>query len=341
MANDVSVELWLDKRRLAALDKALSDEGDGRGTEKYMQDRLIELYCEIVPSDIQTAIDQELEAERLAAERLAEDRRRVCAFHVTEDGQSQYFSVGEGFELLEVAKKVRAYLTAKPAERPASFAKMFLHCADISAERFDELTGIRMDNTGKVTGIFDLDFDKREFSAVNIMKGWITYAMGDVSTAVYHATRSRFLSTEQQWEKLLNHLDSKELTSAGHLSARNVSFSDEIVGDDGKLNFYMDCAFDVDAVFGTHVCTDENDDSINIYADYDMERQQVCDALDIVLWKADGQCVDMTYTLNAAEKEVLRRAMDEHCLKQTGMALTDYAAQRMAEDTSPKMEPTM
>lgn len=44
-----------------------------------------------------------------------------------------------------------------------------------------------MENTGKVRGVFDVNFDKREFSAVNIMDGWQTWAMHDVSVAVYTA----------------------------------------------------------------------------------------------------------------------------------------------------------
>ena len=62
--------------------------------------------------------------------------------------------------------------------------------------------------------------------------------MRDVSPSVYHATRSRFASADEQLSKLLELLDGKEVTSAGHLSARNFSFSDEIMmEEDGKLNF--------------------------------------------------------------------------------------------------------
>jgi hypothetical protein len=339
MADDVSIELWMDRRRMEALERVMKESGTDAQT--VMQARFDELYRQYVPVQERTEINNAIEGERLAAERLAEERRRISAFHVTENGQSRYFSVEDSFELLDAARKVRAYLTAEPAKRPAGFDKMFLHPADISPARFDELAGIRMDNTGKVPGVFDIDFDKREFSAVNIMDGWQTFALGDVSTAAYHASRKQFLFRDQQFARLLDHLDGKEITSAGHLSSRNISFSDEIIVDDGKLNFNMDCAFDVDAVFGTNVCTERNDDYINAYANYDMERQQVCDELTLVLWKGDGQSEELSYTLNAAEKEVLRRAMDDYCLKQTGMALTDYAAQRMAEDVSPTMEPTM
>ena len=43
-----------------------------------------------------------------------------------------------------------------------------------------------------------------------------------------------------------------------NLSARNFSFSDEIMmEEDGTLNFYVDADFDVDAAFGTFVLTDK------------------------------------------------------------------------------------
>jgi hypothetical protein len=213
MADDVAIELWMDRRRLAVLERVMNESGTD--TQTVMQARFDELYRQYVPTQERIDINNAIEGERLAAERLAEERRRICAFHVTENGQSQYFSVDDGLELLDAAKKVRAYLTAEPATRPDSFDKMFLHPVEISTERFDELAGIRMDNTGKVTGVFDIDFDKHEFSGVNIMDGWITYALGDVSTAAYHATRKRFLSTEQQYNRLLDHLDGREITSAG------------------------------------------------------------------------------------------------------------------------------
>jgi len=339
MADDVSLDLWMDRRRLAALERVLKESGTD--TQTVMQARFDELYRQYVPAQERTEINERMEGKRLDAERRAEEVRRVCAFHVTEDGRSRYFSIDDGLELLDAAKKVRSYLTAESAARPSGFEKMFLHPAEISAERFDELAGIRMENTGKVTGVFDIDFDKREFSGINIMDGWQTYAMGDVSAAAYHATRKRMLFSDQQLRCLLDHLDGKEITSAGHLSSRNFSFSDAITEIDDKLNFYIDTTFDVDAVFGTDVCTDKNDDYINLYADCDMESGQVCDKLTIVLWKGNGQSEERSYTLNAAEKEVLLRKMNEYCQQQTGMTLTDYAAQRMAEQDAPLTQPTM
>ena len=209
---DVSLELWLHEYKMEALQAEMDKQG--RTVEQEMQYRLDDLYVDLVPQAQRDAIFQRIEHEYAVRDAEIEARKKCAAFHVTENGQSKYFSVDDGLELLEAAKKVRAYLTAESAARPSGFEKMFLHPAEISAERFDELVGIRMENTGKVTGVFDIDFDKREFSGVRIMNGWQTYALGDVSAAAYHATRKHYLSTEQQWERLLDKLDGKELTPA-------------------------------------------------------------------------------------------------------------------------------
>lgn len=163
--------------------------------------------------------------------------------------------------------------------------------------------------------------------------------MRDVSVAAYHATRSYFASADEQWRKLLNHLNGKEITSAGHLSAQNFSFGEEILEADGKLNFYVQADFDVDAAFGTFVCTDQNDDWLNIYANYDIEKGRPCDTLELNLCKGDGTEENWNYHLNAAEQEVLRRKMEEYCQQQTGMSLHEYARQlRESGSQTPEMQ---
>ena len=134
----------------------------------------------------------------------------------------------------------------------------------------------------------------------------------------------------------------KEIPSAGHLSAREISLAEDICEMDGqRLNFCLEVDFDVDAVFGTHVCTAENDDTLNVYADYDMATGQVCDMLEVDLQWADGREESLDYRLNAVEKAVLLRKMDAYCLQQTGQTLADYSVQRMAEDMEPPAGPAM
>ena len=284
-------------------------------------------------------ISRAIQSEAAAQRAEEEAARTYAAYHVTENGQEWYFKTSPGEELLAVGKKLRGYLTQGSGVAPDKFIGMFFGGQPITAKEFYVLTALRMENTGKVRGVFDVNFDKCEFSAVQIMDGWQTWAMRDVSVAVYHATRSQFASGDDKWRKLLDHLKGKEITSAGHLSAQNFSFGEEIIELDGKLNFYLQADFDVDAAFGTFVCTDQNDDWLNIYANYDVDQDRLCNTLDLNLCKGDGSQEDWSYPLNAAEQEVLLCKMEVFCQQQTGMSLHEYARQlRDSETQAPEMQ---
>ena len=335
MADHVDITLWIDWRWKDAIEKHLK----GETLQEHMENVLDEL-CNQLPEHEYERISRAIQSEAAAQRAEEEAARTYAAYHVTERGQEWYFKTSPGEELLDTAEKLRSYVTGEKGTAPEMFIRMFPNGHPITAEEYDALTALRMENTGKVRGVFDVNFDKREFSAVHIMDGWQTWAMRDVSVAAYHATRSQFASSDDQWRKLLDHLSGKEITSAGHLSARNFSFGDEIIESNGKLNFYVQTEFDVDAVFGTFVCTDENDDWLNIYANYDIAEDRPCDTLELCLCKADGTEENWSYQLNAAEREVLARKMDAFCQEQTGMSLRVYA-QQFREEPEQRQGPVM
>ena len=334
MADHVDITLWIDRRWKDAIEKHLK----GETLQEHLEDVLDEL-CNQLPEREYKRISAEIYAEDAAEREAREGARTYAAYHVTEHGQEWYFKTSPGEELLVACKKLRGYVAAEKGTAPDKFIGMFFGGQPITAKEFDALTALRMENTGKVRGVFDVNFDKREFSAVHIIDGWQTWAMRDVSVAVYHATRSQFASGDDKWRKLLDHLNGKEITSAGHLSARNFSFGEEIIESDGKLNFYLQADFDVDAAFGTFVCTDQNDDWLNIYANYDIEKDRLCDTLELNLCKGDGTEENWSYHLNAAEQEVLARKMEAFCQQQTGMSLHEYAQQlRESGSQTPEMQ---
>ena len=334
MAQHEEIVLWLDRRWKNAIEKHLK----GETLQEHLETVLDEL-CNRLPQREYERISREIYAEDAANREAEEAARTYAAYHVTECGQEWYFKTSPGEELLAVGKKLRGYVTKGSGVAPDKFIGMFFGGQPITAKEFDALTALRMENTGKVRGVFDVNFDKREFSAVHIMDGWQTWAMRDVSVAVYHATRSQFASGDDKWRKLLDHLNGKEITSAGHLSARNFSFGEEIIESDGKLNFYLQADFDVDAAFGTFVCTDQNDDWLNIYANYDIEKDRLCDTLELNLCKGDGTEENWSYHLNAAEQEVLARKMEAFYQQQTGTSLHEYARQlRESGSQTPEMQ---
>jgi len=332
MAQQEEIVLWIDQRWKNAIEMHLKDET----LQEHLENVLDEL-CNQLPEREYERISRAIQSEAAAQRAEEEAARTYAAYHVTEHGKEWYFKTSPGEELLAVGKKLRGYVTKDSGVAPDKFIKMVARGQPITAEEYNDLTAIRMENTGKVRGVFDLNFDKHEFSAVHTMDGWQTWAMRDVSVAVYHATRSSFAPAKEQWSKLLDHLSGKEITSAGHLSARNFSFGEEIIEEDGKLNFYLQADFDVDAAFGTFVCTDQNDDWLNIYANYDVEQDRLCDTLELNLCKGDGSEESWSYPLNAAEQEVLLRKMEAFCQQQTGMSLHEYAQQlREEQSAAPK-----
>ena len=335
MADHVDITLWIDRRWKDAIEKHLK----GETLQEHLENVLDEL-CNQLPEREYKRISAEIYAEDVAQRAEEEAARTYAAYHVTERGQEWYFKTSPGEELLDAAEKLRGYVTAEKGTAPDLFIKMFADGRPITAQEYNALTALRMENTGKVRGVFDVNFDKREFSAVRIMDGWRTWAMRDVSAAVYHATRSQFASSDDKWRKLLDHLSGKEITSAGHLSARNFSFGDEIIESDGKLNFYVQTEFDVDAAFGTFVLTDENDDWLNVYANYNIAQGKPCGTLELTLCKDDGSEESWSYQLNAAEQDVLLRRMEEYCQQQTGMSLHDYA-QQFREEPEQQQGPVM
>ena len=333
MAQQEEIVLWIDQRWKRAIEKHLNDET----LQEHLENVLDEL-CNQLPEREYERISRAIQSEAAAQRAEEEAARTYAAYHVTERGQEWYFKTSPGEELLGTARMLRKYL--KGTDRSTSkFISLYSQAQPITPEEYQHLIHLRMENTGKVTGVFDLNFDKREFSAVHTIEGWKTWAMQDVSTAVYHATRSQFASGDDKWRKLLDHLKGKEITSAGHLSARNFTFGEEIIESDGKLNFYLQADFDVDAAFGTFVCTDQNDDWLNIYANYDVEQDRLCDTLELNLCKGDGSEESWSYSLNAAEQEVLLHKMEAFCQQQTGMNLHEYAQQlRDSETQAPEMQ---
>lgn len=326
MAQQEKIIVWLDHRWKEAIEQHLKDET----LQEHLENVLDEL-CNQLPEREYKRISRAIwEEDRMAREEAA---HTYSAYRVVEGGEEHYFRVMPGEELLDAAQTLRRYCM-DTEHSTGKFISLYSQAQPITPEEYQQLILLRMENTGKVAGVFDLDFDKQEFSAVHIMDGWTTWAMRDVIPSIQQATNPCFATADEQLHKLLELLDGRELTSPGHLTAQNFSFSDEVMMENGKLNFYVQADFDVDAAFGTFVCTDENDDWLNIYANYDIARDRPCDTLELNLCKGDGTEENWSYHLNAAEQEVLARKMEAFCQQQNGMSLHDFAW-RLQEEPGP------
>ena len=201
MAQHEEIVLWLDRRWKKAIEKHLK----GETLQEHLETVLDEL-CNQLPQREYERISREIYAEDAANREAEEAARTYAAYHVVENGQEWYYKTTPGEELLGAARMLRKYL--KDTERSTGkFISLYSQAPPITPEEYRHLMHLRMENTGKVTGVFDLNFDKREFSAVHTIEGWKTWAMQDVSTAVYRAAKKQLVSGDVMLQKLLECLN--------------------------------------------------------------------------------------------------------------------------------------
>ena len=329
------ITLWVDERWCKALEKHLLD-----GTVADALEEHIDELVDRLPENVHVRISHEIWQEQQQAKEEAEAARRFAVLHVTEDGNATYFIAEEKLEMLQVAARLRSYTHDLSEKKPAHFIGKFSRGEKISREDFESYVRERLENTGRVTGAFHIDLDRGQFDALNIMDGWQCFRIKDVSTAAYFAMKKNGVSEDERWRVFLDRLDGKQLThelEPGYISgsqtlrAEDISFAEDIVQNENLLEFYMEVCFDADKVFGRHICTTENDDYLNVYANYDMERKSVADTLEVYLVRGDGGEQDFKYKLTDEEKKLLLPKMEAYCQQRWGQSIDDCCQQYMSE----------
>ena len=335
---DRQIELWINKRWYAALVKHFGGEDALQQKLEDMLDGLIDQLPDRVCAQVSREIREDDRQQREAAEAA----RRVSVFRVTQNGETDCL-LTEGaaaMDAFHTAMRLRSYLLAK-GNSPQRFSQSISTADHIALEVFQDYADEFLQRTGRVVSALDIDLDRGEFSVLDALNGWENYTVRDVCTAVWHADRKNGLNWTKRLDIFSVRLEGKEITLEHRLDLSQITFADEIMEMDGRLNFYVATDFDPDYAFGTHVCTDENDDWVNVYANYDMSKGQVCGALEVNLCRGDGTEKTMLYHLSPAEKKVLAGKMDAFCLEQTGLSLKDYCVQLQAEDLEPSAGQTM
>ena len=111
----------------------------------------------------------------------------TAGFHITEACAEVYLQNESSMEFFQLARRLHDYLQQGQRLPARSLFEATDDCKEISREAFDALAKHRMENTGEVSGLFELDFDARTLSALNIMDGWKVYAMQNVADAAAQA----------------------------------------------------------------------------------------------------------------------------------------------------------
>lgn len=147
MSNSYSAEVWLNEHRWDALEKVLEEQGTS--IEKYLQDYLVDLYREMVPSEQVEEIEEVVRQEQMRDLEEREARKVFSAFRLLEGGRTHFLDTESPVEMLDAARLLRICLR-EDASGADAFARKIHGVYEISPERFDELTQARLDNTGQV-----------------------------------------------------------------------------------------------------------------------------------------------------------------------------------------------
>ena len=148
------ISFWIDERWYDALSKRLQ----GETLEEHLED-VVDEMCNQLPQREYERISREIWQEEQLRRQEQEANRRFAVFHVTEYGEENYFLVEEPLEFLQTASKLRAYIRKTPEAQPMKFTGLFSRGRQITQEQFRTYTAERMENTGRVTGALDIDFE--------------------------------------------------------------------------------------------------------------------------------------------------------------------------------------
>jgi len=330
---DRDITLWLDERWYDALEKHFP------GSVQEQMEELLDERINRLPQEVYEQISREIWQEDQQRKLDKEAGRRFAVFRIRERGEQYCCLVDEPIDLLAAARSLRSYTRS---ESGYGFRSDYAAAQEISAREFAQYMMERFENSGRVVGLFDVDLDRGSVAVVDMQRAWHAYSIHDVSTGIYYADRRSYEPHEARFAILLDHLRGKELPDQGgflicgarELRPEEVSFADDVTEMDGRLNFYMESFGGLDEVLGTHVCVAESDDYVNLYADYDLERGEVADFLEVILCRGDVTDVDYEYPLSPEEKAMLLPKMEAYCQQQMGMSLADYREQYLTEQKS-------
>ena len=101
--------------------------------------------------------------------------------HITEQWSSFYLQTYLPETLLDVARGVQHHLWL-PKNMRGSFHDYF-HSTDITPEMFDNGVADCMKKQSAIEGIYDINFDEGQVSALNPANGWDTYVIKDLRAA--------------------------------------------------------------------------------------------------------------------------------------------------------------
>ena len=211
MANCLEITLWYPEDKFNALSTAL--EPAGSSVEEELGRVLTELYERLVPSEQRVEIAEKLarEEQHEAEERVRHEAEtyRVSVLKLTAGRACEYHKLTRAWDLLALAAFIRETVRKSPSSPSGDFCSRLGETERLSTQDFAELSMARFRNDPHVNGAFQVDFPSGRFSFVMPGEGWRSYALKDISAAIYKAGRKSGLSKLERLHRFFDALTDK------------------------------------------------------------------------------------------------------------------------------------
>lgn len=325
--NSREIALWVDSRWCEALESAT-----GKTMDELMREQ-VDALTRTLPQGVQDRINEEIRQEDAQRESEKECARRFSISRVTECGETHICLSEKGEETFNTAQRLRRYLRGEDQGRG-----LYPDSAPLTESEMECYVAEAINGSPRVVGVYDIDLDAGEFSILDVKKGWQTFRLKDVSTAVYFASKKEsadWITKRDNFRERLNGLEPLPgqrpvfIRGAEPLPVDKIYFEDDSLNGN-LLKFFAPVDFDSYAVFGANIGTGETGEWVNLYISYDMERGCVCDTLEVYLMREDGS-TQYQYHLTQEECAALLTKMDTDCKKCHGFSLEEARAQYLSE----------
>lgn len=191
---DIDINLYYNRYRLEALERALHSQG--KSIEDAVYPMLDSLYEQLVPAAERGDIENRIAVENAKAAAEAEAARRFGVVHLHQGEDDFYLIANEQKDLYSMAGLYRRQLQPNIGTVPLWDLTGRFHKAD-RVFQSDYLRLCRqMPTDHRITSLMEVDFDSGTICVCdNRENSWTTYALKDVSTAVFKAERKSGLSS--------------------------------------------------------------------------------------------------------------------------------------------------
>ncbi len=211
--NSRDITVWLDERWYDALSNQLKKKDT---TVEDELNKYLDAMIDQLPERVRERISREIWEEDQQRRQAEEAARRFSALRVTQDGRTDHLLI-EGAvsaDVLRLSLCLRAYLLRK-GNSSDGFAESLRGAEDVAPEVFEEYADELRQGTGRMVAVLDIDLDRGEFSSLDSADGWEVYAIRDVSTAAWHATRKDQLDWDRRLEIFAGHLETRMIRCDG------------------------------------------------------------------------------------------------------------------------------